>query len=121
MIVASVTSNPCAGRPERFLVFEQWQTVHLFIVQTRLGPHADVGQGMKQSKDVQKPQDHDNYDDRIQDGLDRSLHRYQVDQPEQDTDYNESYQYLKKRHFLSPCLCRQTPRPVPGPCTKFLR
>jgi hypothetical protein len=54
---------------------------------------------MEQSKDVQKPQDHGNHDDRVQNGLDRSLHRYQVDQPEQDTDYNERYQYLKKGHF----------------------
>jgi hypothetical protein len=54
---------------------------------------------MEQTKNVQKPQDHDDNDDRIQDGLDRSLHRYQIDQPEQDTDYHQRYQYLKKGHF----------------------
>jgi hypothetical protein len=53
-----------------------------------LSPHADVGEGMKQSKNVQQPQNHDNNHDRIQDGLDRSLHWYQVDQPKQNADYD---------------------------------
>jgi hypothetical protein len=45
---------------------------------------------MKNAKDVQKPQNHGNNDDRIQDGFDRSLHWYQVDQPKQNADYNQS-------------------------------
>jgi hypothetical protein len=45
---------------------------------------------MKNAKDVQKPQNHGNNHDRIQDGLDRSLHRYQVDKPKQNADYDQS-------------------------------
>jgi hypothetical protein len=55
-----------------------------------LSPHADVGEGMKQSKNIEQPQNHGNNHDRIQDGLDRSLHRYQVDKPKQNADYDQS-------------------------------
>jgi hypothetical protein len=70
----------------------QRRTAHLRIVQACLRPDADVGEGMKKAKDVQQPQNHGNNHNCIQDGLDRSLHWYQVDQPEQDTDYDQSDQ-----------------------------
>jgi hypothetical protein len=66
------------------------RALNLPIIQARLRPHADVREGMKKSEDVQKPQDHGNNHDRIQDGLDRSLHRYQVDKPKQNADYDQS-------------------------------
>jgi hypothetical protein len=46
---------------------------------------------MKQPKHIQKPDHHTDDHDRIQDGLDRSLHWYEaVDQPKQDTHYNQN-------------------------------
>jgi len=58
---------------------------------------------MKKSEDVQEPQDHADYHDGIQDRLDRPLHRDKViDQPEQNTHYDQNQQQLKYRHRLLP-------------------
>jgi hypothetical protein len=52
---------------------------------------ADIGDVMKQSKHIQEPDDHTNDHDRIQDGLDRSLHWYEtVDQPKQDAHHDQN-------------------------------
>lgn len=57
---------------------------------------------MKKSKNVQEPQNRGDHHDRIQDGLNRSLHRYEtVDQPKQNAYHDQNYQYLHQRHRLS--------------------
>ena len=54
------------------------------------------GQGMEESKNIQKPQDYNNYDDSIQDGLDGPLHGYKaIDEPQQNSHYDENHHYLK--------------------------
>ncbi|MGB8476008.1 MAG: hypothetical protein WCE61_18155 [Candidatus Acidiferrum sp.] len=51
---------------------------------------------MENSKNVQKPQHHTNDHHGIQDGFNRSLHWYEaVDQPEQNTHYDQNDHYLK--------------------------
>jgi len=65
-------------------------------LQVHLPPNVDAGEGMKKSKNIQKPQHHGNDHDSIQDRLDRSLHWYEaVDQPKQNTHHDQNYQYLK--------------------------
>jgi|GEM_PF-5049702 len=50
---------------------------------------------MKKSKNIQKPQNHGNDHDCIQDGLNRSLHWYEaIDQPEENTNHDQDQQYL---------------------------
>jgi hypothetical protein len=56
-------------------------------------------EGIKQSKHIEKPQDHRDDDNAVQDGLNRSLHRDEtIDQPEQNTDNNQDHNYLQQRH-----------------------
>jgi hypothetical protein len=44
---------------------------------------------MKQSENVQEPQDHADHHHGIQDGFNRSLHRYEaIDEPQQNTHYD---------------------------------
>jgi hypothetical protein len=69
---------------------------HRFHVYVTLIPDADIGEAVKHSKHIQKPQHYDDDHDRIQDGLDRSLHGYEsVDQPKQNTHDDQNHQYLK--------------------------
>ncbi len=70
------------------------------FIHVQLSPHAHVGERMKESKNVQKPQHYADHHNCIQNGLDRSLHWYvAVDQPKQDTYHDQNHQYLKNRHF----------------------
>jgi hypothetical protein len=43
-------------------------------IATCLGANADVRQGVKQSKDIEEPENHGNHHDTVQDGLDAALH-----------------------------------------------
>jgi hypothetical protein len=55
-------------------------------------PNADIGEGMKQTENIQEPQDHDDHHDGIQDRLDRPLHRNKaIDEPEQNTHYDQNH------------------------------
>jgi hypothetical protein len=48
------------------------------------------GEGMKESKDIQEPQDYKNDHDSIQDRLDGSCHRNEaVDEPEKNTHHDQ--------------------------------
>jgi hypothetical protein len=49
---------------------------------------------MKKSKNVQEPQNYGDHHDCVQDGLNRSLHWYQVDQPKQNSHDDQRYQDL---------------------------
>ena len=56
----------------------------------------DPGQGMKQSENVQEPQNYGDHNDAVEDGFDRALHGDEsVHQPQQDTDHDENFQNLK--------------------------
>jgi hypothetical protein len=79
------------GTETVLLAFNDMPPVSLSF-ELALSPDADMREGMKQSKNVEQPQNHSNNHDCIQDGLDRSLHGYQVDQPKQNTDYDQSDQ-----------------------------
>lgn len=50
---------------------------------------------MKESDYVQQPQDYGYHYDAIHDRLDRSLHRYEIDEPEQDTHNDQNRHQLK--------------------------
>jgi hypothetical protein len=53
---------------------------------------ANIGEGMKKPEHVEKPQDHGDYNDGIQDRLDRPLHRDEsIDQPQQNTHYDQNH------------------------------
>jgi hypothetical protein len=46
---------------------------------------------MKQTKNVEEPQDHSDNDDSIQDGFDTVRHRDEpIDQPQEDAHYDQS-------------------------------
>ncbi|MFZ3201804.1 MAG: hypothetical protein WA175_11720 [Candidatus Acidiferrales bacterium] len=80
-----------------FVVFVQRHEAHPPpFIQACLRPNVHAGERMKKSKNVHKPQNRGDYHDRIQDGLDRSLHWYEaVDQPKQNTDHEQNLEYLK--------------------------
>jgi hypothetical protein len=61
-----------------------------------LGPNVDMGEGVEKSENIQQPK-HDGDDHHcIQDGFNRSLHGDEaVDQPEQKSDHDQNYEYLK--------------------------
>jgi hypothetical protein len=55
-------------------------------------PDSDMGKRMKQSENIQKPQDNCDYYDSVQNGLDLSLHwNKAIDQPKQDPDHDQNY------------------------------
>ena len=54
--------------------------------------NVDSGNGVKQSKDIQEPQDHRNHDNAIQNRLDGSLHGNEpIDQLQQNTHHDENF------------------------------
>jgi hypothetical protein len=64
-------------------------------IRVPLHPHVHPGNGMKNSKDIQEPQNHENDYDGIQDRLDGPGHRYEaINQPEKNTNYDQSHEYL---------------------------
>ena len=69
---------------------------------------------MEKSKNVQQPQHDADHHDRIQYGLDRSLHWHvAVDQPKQNAHDDQNQQYLKYRH-LAISLSSQADNPPPA-------
>jgi hypothetical protein len=57
-----------------------------------LSSYVDPGKRMNESKNVQEPHNHADHHNSIQDGLDRSCHRYEViDQPKQNTDRDKNH------------------------------
>ena len=71
---------------------EMTATTHL----DRWSPaHAETGDRVHESKDVQHPQDHADDDDGIQDRLDGTRHRYvAIDKPEENTDRDQGHDEL---------------------------
>jgi hypothetical protein len=66
------------------------------LVQARLCSDVDVREGMEEPENVQEPQNHANHHHRIQNRLDRSLHRYvPIDQPKQNAYNNQNHHDLK--------------------------
>jgi hypothetical protein len=62
----------------------------------RHSPHVDPGEGMKKSKNIQEPQNHENDHDSIQDRLNGSCHWYEViDQPEENPNHDQDQEYVK--------------------------
>jgi hypothetical protein len=64
-----------------------------------LGKHeranADPGQRVKQSENIQQPQNHGNDNDAVQDGLDGALHGDEaIHQPQKHTYHNQNFQKL---------------------------
>jgi hypothetical protein len=60
----------------------------------RLPANANMREGTEKSKYVQKPQHHNNHNDRVQNGFNRSLHGFEaVDKPKQNSynDQNSDY------------------------------
>src|SRR5450432_705850 len=64
-----------------------------------LSPYADPGKTMEEAEYIQHPEDHGDYDDAVQNGLDRRLHGNEaIDQPQKDTYDNENFDQLNQRH-----------------------
>jgi hypothetical protein len=62
---------------------------------TWLLPHADMGEGTENSKNVQEPQDNGYNHDGIQDRLNGTRHWYEsVDEPKNNTSHDQDYYYL---------------------------
>src|ERR1700681_4554832 len=62
----------------------------------------DPGDGAQNSKNVQKPQNYDDNHDCIQDRLNGARHGDEVvDEPQENTDDNQSHHYLNQRHNLN--------------------
>lgn len=61
----------------------------------------DAPEGMKQSKYIQEPQHHADDHDCVQDRLDAAGHGNEtINQPQEDSNYDQSYQDLNERHNL---------------------
>jgi hypothetical protein len=74
-----------------------------WFIPVGLRPNANIREGMKKSENVQEPQDHADHHHGIQDRFDRPLHRDEVvDQPQQNTHYDQNHQQLKYRHRQLP-------------------
>jgi hypothetical protein len=72
---------------------------------------------MKKSKNIEKPQDHADHHDGIQDRLDRALHWDEVvDQPQQNAHYDQNHHKLKQRHRLLPPYFLDRKLAGPGSC-----
>jgi hypothetical protein len=54
-----------------------------------LRSNVEIGKGVEEPENVQQPENDSDDDHCVQDGLDRSLHRYEaVDQPKQESDHD---------------------------------
>jgi len=66
-----------------------------------LSAHVDAGEGTHQSKYFQEPHHHENDHDSIQDRLDGSCHGDEtINQPEQNTHYDQNHEYVNQRRGL---------------------
>src|ERR1700722_19769233 len=102
------------GRPQHS------HSVRPTAIPTGLGPDANIGEGMKEPEYVQEPQNHADHHDGIQDRLDRSLHRDEIiDQPKQNTHYDQNHQQLDYGHRLIPPHFLGRNRPDPRSCAYF--
>jgi len=62
----------------------------------QLAANADMGKGTKKSKYIQEPEHHNDHNNGIQNGLNRSLHGNEsVNQPEQNTHDDQNRHYCK--------------------------
>jgi hypothetical protein len=67
--------------------------------------NVDPRKRMKQTKDIQQPQNYGNDNDAVQDGLDGCLHRNEpIHQPQQYTHNDQNFQQLNQRHDLYPLV-----------------
>jgi hypothetical protein len=61
----------------------------------RLRTNVDSGKGIKESKNIQDPQNHGNDHDAVQDRFDGSLHGNEaIHQPQEDTHHDENFEQL---------------------------
>jgi hypothetical protein len=61
----------------------------------RLSANANMSDGTEKPKHVQKPYNYHDYNDCVQDRLNRPLHRYEaVDQPKENAHNNQNGHYL---------------------------
>jgi hypothetical protein len=68
-------------------------------------PYTELTEIRKEPKYSQKPQNHSNYYDGIQDSLNLALHGDEaVDKPQQQAYYRESYYNGDERHLISPSI-----------------
>ena len=59
-------------------------------IDSALVANSDVRQGVKEPENIQQPQNHNDYDDSIQNGFDCALHgNVGIDQPQKDSHHNE--------------------------------
>ena len=64
-------------------------------------PDAELGEVVKQSKDVDEPYNEHNYHNAVQNSLDLTLHRDEtIDQPKQYADYADCENNRDKWHFM---------------------
>ena len=70
----------------------------------------DIRERVKQSKNIEEPQDDANNHDCVQDGFDAARHGDEtIHQPKQDAHNDQGYENFHERHsFLPFCLCRET-------------
>jgi hypothetical protein len=67
----------------------------------------DTGERVKQTENIQQPENDGNHHDAVEDGLDGSLHGDEaIHQPQKNTHDNENFQDLEQRHDLLPSLFR---------------
>jgi len=72
----------------------------------RLPPHTEIGEIAEEAKDVQKPQNHGDNHDPIQDAFNGPLHRYvAVNQPKKNPNHDQDYHELNQRHDRPPLYC----------------
>jgi hypothetical protein len=61
-------------------------------------------EGAKKPEYVQEPENDDDDNDGVQNGLDRSLHGYEaIDEPKQNSHNDQNYHNVYQRHERPPC------------------
>jgi hypothetical protein len=88
--------NQTPARPREACRFGAITMNSLLVVPSRSGAYVYPGKRLEESESVQQPNNHGDHHHRVQNGFDRSLHRYEpIDQPEQQADHHQHHNDLK--------------------------
>jgi hypothetical protein len=86
---ASEVAKPCEARDGLANPIPENIRIQLNFICDYSSSNVNPRERMKQPENVQKPQDHADHHHRVQDGFNRSFHRYEaIDEPQQNAHYD---------------------------------
>jgi hypothetical protein len=88
--------NQCLAGPRGSCRFGAITMNSLLGVPSRSGAYVYAGKRVEESENIQQPKNHGDHHHCVQNGFDRSLHRYEpIDEPEKQADHNQHQNDLK--------------------------